>query len=307
MIETNNIKEKSVAIILVNYNGAKDTVECINSIERSLYSNFHIIVVDNCSTDNSIEILEEQKKKYLFDLVISPENKGFSSGNNIGIIFAKSKYSPDYFWLLNNDTLVNEDTLRELVNGFLHGNGIGVTTGKIFYSSNRSKIWYAGGSISAVTARTEHWNFNQFCPMSNNEDAEEVTFASGCCMLISKDVIASVGLLDESYFLYEEDADYCLRILKHSFSIFYCPHAVLYHKVSASTGTNSPLTQYYLVRNKYKLINKNYSGANKVMAYIYSTLQLLFRCLKHELNLPNYLKGLEGFWHNEDGKGSLFE
>ena len=282
-----------VSVILINYNGSKDTLECIESIEKSNYHEYHIIGVDNCSSDDSVKKLKEMQKHHIFELIESPINNGFSAGNNIGIKRAIELKS-DYIWLLNNDTIINPNTIDELMKGFIYSKQCGVTIGKILYEKKRNQIWYAGGSISSKTARTKHWHYNE-----NDEDADkkniEVSFATGCCLFMSKDSILKVGLMDEDYFLYEEDADYSLRMTKAGIQIIYCPKAMIYHKVSASTGKASDLMQYYFVRNNYK-------GICKVIAYIYNTLQMLYRCMKSELSFKNYRKGLSAFCSNKTGK-----
>lgn len=289
-----------VAIILVNFNGSDDTIECILSLEGQTYQDYQIIVVDNCSTDNSIEHLKLAQQEHRFALLRAKENKGFSAGNNIGIKYAK-EHNADYFWLLNNDTLVEPDTLDKLVSGFSNSSKCGATIGKIYYEKDRTMIWYAGGSINPHTSRTEHWNYGKK-DKGEVTGLQKVTFATGCCLFISRQVLEKVGLLDESYFLYEEDAEYSFRICEAGFDILYLPDAVIYHKVSASTGQTSPLSQYYTMRNKYHLIRQHFKGINKWTAYIYSTLQTIFRCFKGELKFKYYFLAFSAFRNNEIGK-----
>lgn len=289
-----------VAIILVNFNGASDTIECIASLERCTYKDHITIVVDNCSTDDSVQKLQKANKKYRFVLLEANENRGFASGNNIGIKYAIKKRT-EYFLLLNNDTLVKPDFLERLLDGFHHSKMCGATVGKIYYEDQRDIIWYAGGSLDFRTARTEHWEFGKK-EISNKEETKKVTFATGCCLCISNKLIDSIGLLDESYFLYEEDTEYCYRIMQAGYDIIYVPSAVIYHKVSNSTGLRSPLSQYYTIRNKYIMIRQHFIGINKTTAYIYSTLQMLFRCIKGELSLKYYFMALKAFIKKEIGK-----
>jgi len=296
-----------VAIILVNYNGADDTIECIESLKGLTDDDHKIIVVDNKSTDDSEEKLKKSRQKYDFVLLTSNDNKGFSAGNNAGILYAKEKYDPDYYWLLNNDTIVQVDTLSELLNGFkMDSPDTGITTAKIYYEKDRSMIWYAGGSFNFKTGRTEHWNYGMIEQKKpDNEIDRDVTFASGCCMLIPKNVIRDVGLLNESYFLYEEDTDYCIRTQRKGYKIRYCPNAVLYHKVSASTGVASPVSQFYSIRNKYMLISKHFKGINKAIAYLYTTAQMLNRCIKREVNFKHYIEATRAFLKKDMGKTSV--
>ena len=291
--------EKKIIIILVNYNGSRDTIECIKSIRKDS-SFYDILVIDNCSTDSSVEYLKSFQQQLNFNLIISNENKGFSAGNNIGIKYAQ-QYNYDYYLLLNNDTIVTNGFIENLINGFSSFKNCGVTTAKINYYDEPNRIWYDGGSTNLRVFRTEHWNYNQLDNYST-EDNQLVTFISGCCMCISKDVINKVGYLNEEFFLYEEDAEYCVRILKHGYSMVYVPNSLIYHKVSSSTGKGSFLSQYYIIRNKYSLIKYQFEGLDKFKSYTYNTFQMLFRCLKREMSFSCYFKALNAFISGEKGK-----
>ena len=289
-----------VAIILVNYNGVCDTIECIRSLLCVSGIEYEIIVVDNCSTDDSIEILKKEQLQSRFTLLEVSENKGFSAGNNIGIKYAQEK-NAEYYLLLNNDTIVKPNFLQCLLAGFKLQSNCGVTTGRIYYYSMQDTIWYAGGSLSHRTGRSVHFEFGE---KDESLDAfpQTVSFASGCCMCLSKKLVESVGFFNEDFFLYEEDAEYCYRIIQAGFTIVYMPAAIIYHKVSSSTGQGSPMSQYYMIRNKYNFIRENFKGFIKVSAYIYCTKQLLFRCIKNELWFRCYIAAFRGFMRGETGK-----
>lgn len=289
-----------VSVILVNFNGFQDTVECVKSIKESDNKDFRIIVVDNHSTDDSVVSLRGVQDGLGFILIESTVNNGFSAGNNLGIKKAL-ELGTDYIWLLNNDTLIEANAIDELIEGFSFSSRVGVTIGKILYEKNRDTIWYAGGAISRSTARTEHWRYNE----KDTDDIEKqsvVSFATGCCVFMSVDALKRIGFMDEDYFLYEEDADYSIRIREKGIDIVYCPQARIYHKVSASTGVASPIAQYYTVRNKYRLISKHYRGWKKYEAYLYNTAQMLYRCVKKELSFKYYKLGFSAFCKKEKGK-----
>lgn len=287
-----------VAIILVNFNGADDTIDCIKSLSEMKDIEYEIIVVDNCSEDDSINKLEQAQEIYGFTLLRTECNNGFSSGNNIGIKHAKNA---EYYLLLNNDTVVKPDFLGKLINEFQKNPQCGVSISKILYYSQPDTIWYAGGSFSQRTARSRHYHFNE---RNNINDTlpQKVTFASGCCLCVSKRVIEKIGLLNEQFFLYEEDTEFCYRITEAGFEIVYVPNSVIYHKVSASTGQGSPMSQYYTVRNKFSLIRMHFKGMNKVMAYLYCTAQFLFRCMKKEQSFKYYKSGFRAFIRHETGR-----
>lgn len=287
-----------VSIILVNYNGFMDTIECLQSLRCISYTNYEIIIVDNASTDDSVNAIKRfiNNKEILIE---SENNLGFSAGNNIGIEYA-IKHGADYCLLLNNDTLVESDFLNELINGFSHDD-VALTIGKILYEGRRDTIWYAGGTLSNVTAKTVHWNYN-LKDTNNLEQPQEISFATGCCMCLSSRVFKRIGYMDESYFLYEEDADLCLRIRNFGLKMMYIPKAKIYHKVSASTGKMSHLSQYYLIRNKLILIKKNFHGLFKLTAYGFSLLQILYRCCKGEYEFHLFKRAFVDFLKNINGK-----
>lgn len=294
-----------VAIVLVNYNDANDTIDCVQSLLQLQYKDYRIIVVDNKSTDESLQKLKELDAKGTIKLLQADENNGFSAGSNIGIQFALDSLQADFIWLLNNDTVVTQNSLTQLMKGFEGNCNIGVTTAKTYYWSNKSMIWYAGGAINSKTSRTEHWHYDEIDQDTlGSEKNVPVTFVSGCCMLIKKNVIEKIGYLDEDYFLYEEDCDYCLRITAAGYTLVYCPDAVIYHKVSASTGKASGIVQFYSVRNKMWLIKKNFTGRNKLTAICYANLQMWFRCMKHEIEWKYYRKGIKAFIYNEVGRSN---
>ena len=287
-----------VAIILVNYNGAIDTINCIKSLSEMTGIDYEIIVVDNCSSDDSLVKLKKAQEMYHFTLLQADYNNGFSAGNNIGIEHA---LNADYYLLLNNDTVVEPDFLKKLLDEFEKNSHCGAAISKILYYSQPDTIWYAGGSLSPRTARSEHYHFNE---KDNKKDTlpKKVTFASGCCLCISKDVIRTIGLLNEDFFLYEEDAEFCWRIIEAGFEIVYVPESVIYHKVSASTGAGSPTSQFYLVRNKYYLISEYFKGINKIIAYLYCTVQFWSRCIKGKMSFKYYQMGFKAFIRKETGR-----
>jgi len=248
------MKHGLIAIILVNYNGFDDTVACVQSILKSSYTEYKIILVDNGSDDKE-RILEDRFLKTNTDIVISETNLGFSGGNNIGIQYAKEKYDPEYYLLLNNDTVIVDNTLSELVS---HSNLVektGLVTGKIYYYSKPKTTWYAGGIFNFNTGIADQPSAGISLHKEIN-GCVEVTFVTGCEMLLHKSVLTQIGLLDEEFFLYAEDTDYCCRIMQAGYKLVYVPSAVIYHKVSASAGKQSDMQQYYMMRNNCYIIKK---------------------------------------------------
>lgn len=296
--------KSQVAIVIVNYNGWKDTVDCLRSLEEASYSFFEVFVVDNASTDNSCEELKRAIDKLSINvtLIEEMENKGFSAGNNIGIRYALNK-GFDYYLMLNNDTVVDKHFLDRLLESF-ELEKVGAAIGEIYYESNRQKIWYAGGNLNEKTMKPSHFRYNQI-ETTHISEKKEVTFATGCCICFSRKVLEKIGLWNELFFLYEEDVDFSLRIVNAGFKIIYNSDAIIYHKVSASTGLIKGNAQYYQIRNRLWLINKYQSCMGKVIANIYTVLLCINRVLKREFQIGPMLSAYKDFIKGKMGKREI--
>lgn len=277
-------KEKTISIILVNYNGKQYNTACIESIlqNKGKYEK-HILVVDNASGDDSVEILQKQYETDSVDgnaaqieLILLDDNYGFAAANNVGIKRAKELHS-DYVLLLNNDTEIAPDMLQSLTEcAARHPDGMIVP--KIYYSDDRKRIWSAGGSISPVIKKVRHDGLNQI-DEGQFEKEREIQFATGCCLFLPMKVIEKAGELDESFFLYYEDTEYSFRLHKLGISIYYCPKAYLYHKVGASSqGEESPLCAYYISRN-WLICNRKHLGKAYPIFCLYYAVNRLACCL----------------------------
>lgn len=289
-----------VAIVLVNYNGAKDTIECIESIKHSVYTNYEIIVVDNCSTDNSVEQLEKYSISADFTLIRAKKNNGFSAGNNIGIREAQKK-NFDYVLLLNNDTLVTPIFLQEMLDSYLNIDKESVLTGTILYANECDKVWYAGGLYSRWTSQAKHLRMNQSIDQLP-QAIEKINYICGCEMLIPIITLNRVGMLDEDYFLYYEDLDYSMRIDSLGIDMYYVPSSVIFHKVSSSTGGMSSMVSYYYARNAFLTIRKNYSPVKRLLVSIFVFFQLLHRIVHKRLFYKPALYGWVDYHRSVFGK-----
>ena len=261
------MKEPRVSIILVNYNGWKDTMECLNSLERVDYKNFDIFIVDNCSTDDSVaRIRKYTEKRKRVTLLISAENKGFSSGNNIGIKEAL-KTGAEYVVLLNNDTVVRQDFLTCAIQTAKENGSAGIVTGKILYYSDPDTIWYGGGRLLKRSGVAVHRGYME-ADCGQRDVVEETGFISGCFMVLTKTCIEKAGILPEEYFLYCEDTAYCHQVRNAGFKLIYDYRSVICHKVSASAGKDSRDCTYYSVRNTL-LVHRKYDSKNWLFFLFY--------------------------------------
>ena len=291
------MEDRKVGIVLVNYNGSGDTIECLKSLRGLSWENMLTVVVDNCSTDDSVQVLRPEEERLCFRLLCAEANRGFSAGNNIGIRYALEQ-GCTHVLLLNNDTVVTPDFLSEMMR---HDDGKTVLTGTILYYWKQDTVWYGGGSVNPYTGKTVHLHKEEPAGAVGTAPAE-ISFASGCEMLIPGQVIDAVGLMDEDYFLYGEDVDYCLRIAGHGFRLMIVPSSVIYHKVSASTSKISKATQYYSARNRRLLIYRNLKGVRIVTALLYTHAQTIHRILQKRLTVKCVLAGIADYYRKRFGK-----
>lgn len=273
--EFNECKEPLVYIILVNYKSYLDTIECVKSLRNIEYRNYKIIIVENGSKDESYIKLKENLKDEL--IINLGKNKGFAEGNNIGIRLAM-KNNADYVLLLNNDTIVEKDFLKEMVNAF-ESNDVGIVGCKINYYNNKDIISYAGGEIIWNKFKTRF--FRDGDKDIKYEKEKEVTFISGCAMLIKSKVIKDVGLFSNEYFMYYEDTDYCARTLECGFKLIYQPKAKIYHKISSSSGGNlSPFVLYWSTKNRQVFRRKFSYKIKKISLIKFDIFYIFSRIIK---------------------------
>lgn len=238
-----------LAVILVNYNGKSYNEACIESVRANrVQARVRIIVVDNASSDGSVQTLRERYAgEEQMELIELDDNSGFSCANNVGIRRAQA-WGADAVLLLNNDTEIGETMLQELLACAARHPG-SVIVPKIYYSDDRKRIWSAGGSVSPVIRKVRHIGLDEE-DRGQYDEERRIFFATGCCLFLPMQVIRQAGLLDERFFLYYEDTEYSFRLRELGIDIYYCPQAVMYHKVGASSkGADSPLCAYYIARN----------------------------------------------------------
>lgn len=260
-----------VAVILVDYNGLKDTIECIESIEKSTVPS-QIILVDNASVENDARTISQQFPEV--KTIRSELNGGFSAGNNLGIRWAlEQEY--EYIALLNNDTVVAPNMLELLCQ---YVSETSVSAPKMLYYSKPETIWYGGGKINRKTGNAEHYYMNQEDP--GDKTVRKCDFATGCCIMIPSSVFRKVGLLDERFFMYCEDSDFCLRLKENGIGINYVPAAKLWHKVSQSTGGDeSAFSIYYMTRNRILYI-KDHKKEFRPTALAYTVVTRIIRMIQ---------------------------
>lgn len=283
-----------VSIVSINYNGLSETLEMIESLQSISYPKLEIIIVDNASTEDPKMILERWPDVKLYK---NPINEGFAGGNNRGIEVAKG----EYILLLNNDTLVDKHFLEPLVLRAKTSKKIGIVCPKIVYFEDQNIIQYAGyTSISPITGRGHGIGFNE--KDQGQYDEATLTYrAHGAAMFIPRSVIEQVGLMAELYFLYYEEMDYCERIKKAGYEIWYEPASRIIHKESMSVGKNSLMKTYYLSRNRLLYLRRQVDWPLFLITLLYYTLiavpknSITYTVKGEWKHLKAYWSGF--FWH----------
>lgn len=232
----------TVSIIVLNWNGLDDTIECLESLRRITYPNYNVILVDNASSGKDVVLLRERFGNYI-DLVQNEENYGFAKGNNVGIRLALGR-GADYVLLLNNDTVVDPVFLDELISVAEANTRLGILCPNMYsYDEPDRLVFYGAIQVDFWRSHVKQQpKFNCQGPVIETE------VALGAAMLIARKTIEVIGLLPEEYFFGVEDVDYSVRASRAGIGIAVVTKANIWHKISRS---GSKLNAS-LVRHQYK-------------------------------------------------------
>jgi len=300
-----------VAIVLVNYNGWEDTIECLESLLRQQYAAFSVTIVDNASSDNSVQnILQWANgslvlpassnvnhfsttpvpkplkinflpdtnilhKKYQsaqvekINLIASGQNKGFAGGNNLATEYILN-LDPEvkYIWYLNNDTVVHEEALLNLVSTFKQqvnkGVKLGILGAKLMHYHNPGLIQAIGAKYNKWYGTSKHVGCDEPDQGQYDQNPENTSldYIVGASMLVSKEFLEQVGLMNPEYFLYFEELDWVIRGRRLGYIFSFSPHSIVYHKEGKSTGGSSKqvlksyVADYYNISNRITITNK---------------------------------------------------
>jgi hypothetical protein len=248
-----------VAIIILNWNGWRDTLECLESLQRLSYPNYQIIVVDNGSTDDSVERIKEKFPK--FTLIETGRNLGYTGGNNAGIRYALENEAK-YILIVNNDTmLINPEFLKQMVEIMEADYKIGIIGPKVLDTNGRVQdtILFIPTLFNCIR-KSIRLKFR--IEKSRDYNVPQLVEAiSGVCWFIRSDVVKEVGLLDEDYFMYVEEQDYCYRAKKAGWEIMYLPiESVLHKKDPEDENTKARIYRQYIFtrRNLVLFLRKHF-------------------------------------------------
>lgn len=225
------MKHKLV-IILVNYNGFEVTKACLKSIADSEGSQPFVVLVDNAS--NHPNKLDQLKSIYPnLELIKNSKNIGFGKANNIGIQWAQEYIDFEFLALLNNDTIISENAFTNMMDDFQKPN-VGIATCRIMYEDQKDLIWYGGADIDFKHGEPQIVDMGQQPTTEGALKSREVTFASGCLIVFSKESLHQLKGFDERFFMYAEDLELSIRCGKEGLKIWYNADTVIYHKVQGS-------------------------------------------------------------------------
>lgn len=298
---------KKVFVSLLTFNDNDSTWECLKSLSNLRKDNFELVVV---VVDNASDIpfyLKEKYTQFNFRIIKNNQNLGFSGGHNIGIKYALEN-GADFVVILNNDTEVDKNLIIDMLGSFDEETGIVVP--KIYFAKGYEYhkdmykgqdlgkvIWYAGGIMDWKNVIGEHIGVDEV-DKGQFDEKKETEIATGCCMMIKKEVFEKIGLLNQKYFLYYEDADFSIRAKKRGYKIIYEPKAIIFHKNAASTGgSGSELQDYYITRNRL-YFGLKYSSARTKTALFRESLRLVRGGRRWQR------KAVKDFYRGKMGKGT---
>ena len=271
-----------ISIIILNWNGFEKTIDCLESLKKNIYPNYEVIVVDNGSEGNDVDILKKRYKDYI-KLIENKKNLGFAEGNNVAIKHILKKKESSYLVLLNNDTVVTPDFLKEGLKIFQKDSKIGICGPKIKYY-NTNKIWWAGSKLYKGREILFKSSFRIGKHIGKRKDDEgqydeikSTDYVTGCALFIKREVIKKIGLLDKKFFLYGEDIDWNIKAKLAGYKLIYFPTGVIYHAIPLNDKSNKKISYlFFKSRHYFKGILLNLWRYYSVYEIIFWFINLLF-------------------------------
>jgi hypothetical protein len=289
-----------VSVITVNWNNFNDSAECLESLRKTTYSNFEVIVVDNGSGGDDVSLLKQRFGDSI-RLIVNDKNSGFAGGCNIGIKDALAR-GADYVVLLNNDTVVAPDFLEGLVRVAQSDERVGIAGGKVFCYELPELIWFAGGIINYRTGRTPIRGSGE-ADKGQFDEIVRVDWISGCFMFVSRDVLQAVGMLDERFFFGWEDVDLCVRAARKGFKVLFVPESRIWHKGFGIDKRDRLMGMpvYYATRGQFLFMEKHFAKPQLAVAWLYFVVTFpgcvwVYSRILHQWKVPLYiLWGIGGY------------
>lgn len=245
-------RSKPVSVIIVTRNRKQITLDCLESVFKIDYSNFETILVDNGSTDGTVEKIKSAGWQTKLKIIASQENLGLNAGKNLGQKHAKG----DYILFLDSDTIVDKELLTELIKLAEIDSKIGIVCPKMYYLKPENVIWYAGSYVNLLTSQTINIGVNQK-DQGQYDQVRETEFAP-TAYLVTRKAAQKLKGHDAALFMTYGDTDYGFRARKLGFKVMFCPKAKLWHRIKMkdniktirALGYNLPMRAYYFARNR---------------------------------------------------------
>ena len=251
-----------VCAVILNLADTPCLLECLRSLEKAAYGNLEIVVVHNGPRSEEFDKAVRGASSRVSEVLFTGYNAGFAAGSNAGMRAALSR-GAEHVLLLNDDTVVAPDFLGTLT-AQAEADGPGMFGPRIFYFSEPEKIWFTGAAFDSSTCSFTTPGADLTESVWGRPEPADTDYVTGCCLLVSRKVLETIGLLDERFFLYWEDADWCFRARARGFRCGIVPSSRIWHKVSSSTGgEGSPLKTYYKARGRLLFSGLHAPGAKK--------------------------------------------
>ncbi|MCC6454910.1 MAG: glycosyltransferase family 2 protein [Caldilineaceae bacterium] len=256
----------SIFVVVLNWNQWSMTAECVKSLLQLDYPNMHLVIVDNGSTDGSTDKLDDEFGDSV-TILANAENLGYAGGNNVGIRYAIAQRAT-HIMILNNDTIVAPGLFAPLVQRLTSDSRIGVVAPKIYFMEPDKRLWAIGGTINWWLGSAHSLGKGQY-DLGQYDLPRQIDYATGCCFLARSEVFAAAGLLDEAFFAYFEDSDWCMRVRECGWQIWYEPKSTLQHWAGASSrraevnrreGNTSAFVYYLNSRNNLWFLRRHARG-----------------------------------------------
>jgi GT2 family glycosyltransferase len=255
-----------VSIIIVNYNGKKYLRECLTSLFNQTYRNFEIILVDNKSSDDSVDFVRSNYGNSIL-VIENDANVGFAAGCNIGIRASKGSL----ICLFNQDAIADKEWLSTLVYVIQSAEDIAAVAGKLYYWGDK----YGKDAVFCTWSKVDPYTAGAYNFYKGDEPISKVDYLTGAAMLVKRGVIDKIGLLDTEYFLYFDETEWCARMIRASYDLVYVPQAIAWHVVSASL-TDSNSKRYYMNRSRMRFALKNFDLSYLPIYFAFFVVESVF-------------------------------
>lgn len=291
-----------VAILILNWNDRCNTLETLESVRGLRYPNFSVFLVDNGSTDGSVEVIAREFPEV--HLIVSQGNLGVAAGRNLGVETIVFHRDVAYVMFLDNDVSLEPYLLDKLIEAAERDDNLGIVGPIVYYHTDPRRIWSAGSDFIFREVATRLRLKNHIVTREPVEGTKPVGSISGCCMLVKRRVFQAIGCFNPQYFMVCNDSEFCYRAAKHGFARAVVTHAAVWHKVSASTsGGYTPARAYYRGRSTMLFLKEHGRPWNWITAITFAAVSLPVAYLREwrrgnqravVMKLRGYLDGLLG-------------